>query len=363
MVWAVRWLGVMTVVCFFSREARAESIERFAVSAEGTLFEIESLTLLRGDFSSEEDVDFSSTTIGVLGGGFGVGLGYGVGPNVLLGAQFSVVKSTVKLGLPGSEDAGVSGFSLSPRIEYVFSEDSAFRPFLMGRLGVRSQTNAGGDEDTTLTLYYGGVGIGAHAFATSSFSIDPLLSVNLNTGGYHRSEADEDIDAFGTSVSLTIAFTGWLGGAPGRSTGVSGDAFETATSANGRGASIRAREELEPNLLARNETLPEGHLISLKARPEVARTTVLVQIIEAAGPSELLNCNDIRIVAAGFEYTTRRVREPQRQVMGKEWRIVTEVSTASKALARCSSTKTLTSKFAASAGRSRSPTAAASGRS
>src|SRR5882724_6347517 len=161
------------VVC--ARTARAADLTgAVRLSLDGTLIGYNTLktTSKPSDASASSGITVpestdnrSTTTLGMFGGGFGMGVDYATSNDLLLGVR---------------SQFGPNDLAFMPRLEIMFAGDSA-RPFLAVFVGVGSnsqtETDLQGEKtEVTATKYLAGASAGVHAFLTDNLSIDPMLT-------------------------------------------------------------------------------------------------------------------------------------------------------------------------------------------
>ncbi len=185
--------------------ARAEDVSQtFRLSAGGPLAGFEAQTIeieAAGGFASSS-VDAKSTDFGLLGAGFGVGLGYAFNDSALLGGR--VAFSNHSLDIDG-ETEKTSEFLMAPRFEFLVGQGDAI-PYFLLTTGYRSLE---GENMSGSGVVYG-AGFGIHGFPQSGISLDPEVmllgtSTTVEVGGV-------DAKASGYSVLFGITLSGWLGG-------------------------------------------------------------------------------------------------------------------------------------------------------
>ena len=172
---------------------------RVRLSLEGELFGYEKVSV--------DDSVSSSHVSGGLAPSLGVGIGGGVGNNVLLGARVGVATTSNSVG-GSSSSTSATQFTMLAIPEYVFDGDVA-RPFIGAAVGyslVNTDAGAG-----TVSSGFGllGASFGAHCFAADSVSIDPSASVFYEGGSV--SSGDTSHGASGFAVILGVALSGWFG--------------------------------------------------------------------------------------------------------------------------------------------------------
>lgn len=207
---------------------------RTRLSLSGEVVGLESRTASGGPTAGG-----TSTTVGLglPGSSQGVGVGYGVAEDFLLGARLQL--SSRSMAVEGL-DAPVSSTTvgLHARPELLFGEGSA-RPFLGLDLGYTStvaSSGAGARQRSSGAAL--GATLGVHLFATDSFSIDPSATVAYVTGSERF--AGVGVDTSGPAVSVGLALSGWLGSARARAREAEAPSSEDAASSPppGRAASV-----------------------------------------------------------------------------------------------------------------------------
>jgi hypothetical protein len=175
----------------------------------------------------EPSLTTTQTSYGFPGAGSGFGVGFGLSDHWVLGAQ--LLFSGSKTSVAGSS-ADASTIEFLPRLEYAFG-NSKVRPFFAAVAGIghtsekSSRTEGLGAAnyviltESSSTTYLLGGSVGAHAFLSDSFSIDPaftLLGVfGSQTSNSSSGSADsvrETDSLSGYQVMFSIGLSGWLGG-------------------------------------------------------------------------------------------------------------------------------------------------------
>jgi hypothetical protein len=199
----------------FSANAFADPIEgAFRVSLDTTVFEYLNVSLEQsspqpgppGTKSPAGDLSSSQTTFGILGSNVGIGLAGAVTENIMLAGRLSAGKTDTEVL---SQQASATAVTLMPSIEFLFGTDDPFRPFVALNGGYRTATSSpGGGTDTTAEAFLIGGGVGMHAFAARSFSIDPGINVFYTTGSVETGSFK--FDSSGVQVWVNIGISGWI---------------------------------------------------------------------------------------------------------------------------------------------------------
>jgi hypothetical protein len=186
------------------RTLHAQSSEnRVQLSLDANLIAYDSSTLS----SSGTSASLSDTTWGPGASGLGLGLGYGLSENWLIGLRLLGSSSTSSLYAPGSTDTKITSYSILPRLEYVFALQP-IHPYFGATLGLRGTSSPGAGSSTSASDFvFGGVA-GVRAFATSSFSIDPSITLLGSTG--KEDTGATSFDRSGFTFLLGVAFSGWI---------------------------------------------------------------------------------------------------------------------------------------------------------
>ena len=206
--------------------------ESLQLSLQGSLLDYQKQTataeMPAGSSANPAEQKSSSTSFGLLGSGFGVGIGYAWGP-VLLGARAQFASTKVSPAGGGEEQA--STIALVPRLEYQFDQGWA-RSFIAALFAVQhssssrgsANTNAGFQQIENSSTRFGmGAAFGIHAFLNQAVSLDPELSVLYAEGsgtakgsGGSSTPVSQDYSLSNIRVLLTLGLSGWIdtGGAP-----------------------------------------------------------------------------------------------------------------------------------------------------
>jgi hypothetical protein len=216
-----------------AEQAVPQSGEREALqlSLQGSLLDYQKQTVSpdKGPDSTAqpEDLESNSTSFGLLGSGFGVGVGY-AWDQLLLGARAQLTSATVSRA--GGSEQQSSAVALLPRLEYMFNLSSA-RPFMAGLVGVEHVSNSQGvdsggvtgkvvDSSTRFSI---GAAFGIHAFLNRAVSLDPEFTVlygggsgTVKASGEAFEPSSQDYSLSAIRVLLTLGLSGWIdtGGRP-----------------------------------------------------------------------------------------------------------------------------------------------------
>jgi len=318
-------VGWVALVCWAlgARAAKAESVERGALSLDGALLVTEKLTLTPTDTASNIDsIDESNTRWGVLNGGFGFGAAYGVSDNVLIAAQLLLASQTFesKTEVDGTfagtntSSTDLSTIALTPRLEYVFANASSVRPFIAGLLDIRATKVSSGEAETSRSTYGFGGGFGLHAFVSPNFSIDPLLSLQIQSGSQDISGGDgvatQEMDLTGTLIALTVSLSGWFGDSPAEES--DDPPPRPAWRAPAGEPSREAEDSSEAELaglapVKATQILPGNHAVTLKGRPEALPSSVMVRLAESPDSRLLQGCADVKLVIGNRFYRVQHL--------------------------------------------------------
>jgi Outer membrane protein beta-barrel domain len=195
-------------------------------SLDGSLLSYQKQKFTPTDAPGVLTTSSSSTTYGLLGSGFGIGLGYGLTDSLLVGTQLQLASTKES----SSGDTTLTQVQFLPRLEYLF-EGSDARPYVAAILGVGHQSTSipipGGDPVTLSgSQFLFGGSFGVHAFLSDTLSIDPALTFLGASGSQTTTEpgiafdgaftpsATEHDSVSGYQIVLSIGLSGWLGGAP-----------------------------------------------------------------------------------------------------------------------------------------------------
>jgi len=268
----------------------------------------------------------SSTTLGVLNSGLGIGFGYSATNNLLVG---------VRTQFEGD------GVAFLPRLEIIFDGDRA-RPFLAGMVGVASASQTteaptGEKDETSATKYLAGASLGVHAFLTDTVSIDPMLTLegfsgsgtskhtagNLSTDDM---DSSTDVSVSGVSVLFTVGFSAWLGGhasapsvlAPVTGAAAADGAGEADDEADDSPAGAMA-EQADPNWVEID--LPKQRRLYLQKTQHPERRSASVRFAEPRAQWALVGCAQISVPDGGgpqeLHETGRVENGEQHSVSGK----------------------------------------------
>ncbi|HEX3852670.1 MAG TPA: outer membrane beta-barrel protein [Polyangiaceae bacterium] len=186
------------------RHLHAQSSEnRVQLSLDANLAAYDNLKLS----SSGTTASSSDTTWGPGSSGLGFGFGYGLSENWLIGLRLLGSSTTSSLNTPGSTDTKFTSYSILPRVEYMFALQPV-HPYFGATLGLRGTSSSGAGSNTSANDFvFGGVA-GVRAFATSSFSIDPSITLLGATG--KEDVGAQSFDRSGLTLLLGVAFSGWI---------------------------------------------------------------------------------------------------------------------------------------------------------
>jgi hypothetical protein len=171
----------------------------------------------------------SSTTLGLLGSGFGVGFDYGILDNLLVGAQLQL--TSTKENQAGSDTTGTQ-VQFLPHLEYLF-DGTDVRPYVAAILGAgydSTKIPVAGFEPATVsgTEFLFGASFGLHAFLSDRLSVDPAVTFLgasgsqtsttpvISVDGTSSSDVSRHDSVGGYQILLSVGLSAWLGGAPAR---------------------------------------------------------------------------------------------------------------------------------------------------
>jgi hypothetical protein len=213
------------VVTFLStgsvRVAAAEPIDgRVRLGLEGGLIEYHTSTITYAANPStgapSRESDIHSTTVGLGSIPFGPVIAYGLSENVMLGARLEIVNRSRRVDDQEANDT--LGAALYGTLAYV-GGTGALRPFVGPLLGFEIDDGAGPSSEFYEQHFVFGIQAGLHAFATTSFSIDPSVVLGYMLGSGHGSTinlstagSSYEYDFNGFIVGFRVALSGWLGG-------------------------------------------------------------------------------------------------------------------------------------------------------
>jgi hypothetical protein len=252
----------------------------------------------------------SSTAYGLLGSGFGVGIGY-VWDDVLLGARAQF--STLTQSPSGGGDIQTTSIAFLPRVEYLF-DTGPKRLYLAGLLSVEhasasatttvtggssfpaSTTNKVEDSSTRFGI---GAAFGAHVFLNQSVSIDPEISVLPSWGSatLKTSSGDESVSRDSSLSALRVMFSvglsGWLDTAGAPTPPPARDAQAVASVA--AAPIVSTEPEVKP--LSADIHLPNHRRLYLQVLKDPAQPWVLVRLTEPRNGAALRKCDDVSITS------------------------------------------------------------------
>ena len=288
---------------------RKGSREAVQLSLQGSLLDYQKLTVAP-DQSPEssmqpEEQKASSTSYGLLGSGFGVGVGY-AWDQLLLGARAQLTTTTVSRA--GGREAQASTVALLPRLEYMFDGGST-RPFIAALVGVEhgsssqsvdSSEGSGKVEDSS-TRFGLGAAFGIHAFLNQAVSLDPEFSVlygegsgTVKTSGDGFASLSQDYSLSVIRVLLTVGLSGWIdtGGAPPPLP----PRYETPpTAAPPAVAAPVVIDEPEAKPVSADIRLPNYRRLYLQVFKDAAQPAVLLRLTEPRNSFALRACDNVAI--------------------------------------------------------------------
>jgi hypothetical protein len=198
--------GAALTGIFLAAPCRAESVEgRVRLGFEGGVVGYQSVTA-KGD---GVDASMSDASFSLASTSFGPGVSYGIDDTWMIGARASFITRTMSWQNDVVPEATSSGLGLYVSAEYLLGEGSV-RPFVGPLAGIESTSASSGGAKASASNLLLGVQGGLHAFATSSFSIDPSVLLAYTTGS--TGPEDHSLDVSGFTIGLRLAMSGWLGG-------------------------------------------------------------------------------------------------------------------------------------------------------
>jgi hypothetical protein len=197
-------LATGLALLLLATHANAQEIDgAFRLALDTDVLGFDSVTLSDGSNS----VTTSGTALGLPGPSVGVGLGYGVSSNVLLGARLLASSTHNKVGDIATD---MTGLELLSQLEYLFP-GQAVRPCVSANLGYKA-TGVSGSADTSSATFLVGPAVGLHGFVGPALSLDAGVTALFQKGTFKTGAAK--FDSSGYSVLLTVAIAGWFGGSP-----------------------------------------------------------------------------------------------------------------------------------------------------
>lgn len=143
--------------------------------------------------------------------------GYGITPNILLGALVQLASASEKLEANGgSASVSSMSFTFAPKLDYQFSPTSRVNPFLGAALSITLNNKRFGPSADSQTLFGGAVRAGVRFFVLDQLSIDPILSLGYRTGsGTQKTDAVPAAIEFKNSLSnflfaLSLGVSLWI---------------------------------------------------------------------------------------------------------------------------------------------------------
>ncbi len=249
----------------------------------------------------------SSTTFGLLGTGFGVGLGYGLTNDVLLGVQLELT-STQASSAAGSSTNTTLQFL--PRLEYVF-EGADARPYLAAIIGVGHSSVAlpGGAGSASGTQYLFGGSFGVHAFLSDTLSIDPALTF-LGESGSETDTAtalslvdgsvastSQQGSTSGYAIVFSIGLSAWLGGAGPQAAPVGPDAKGAPDAESAAPvAAAPAAPPPDPDALTASISLPNHRELFVQVASDPSLPSVVAQVYVPEEDAALADCKKLRVM-------------------------------------------------------------------
>jgi hypothetical protein len=197
----MRAIVTLWAALLWTTPGRAQQIDQaLRLSLESNV-----LTHDKSAMSTDPDGTTGSRTLFGLGAaGLGVGVGYAVSENVVLGGRVLAVVGENKVANTHAEE---SSLRVLPYAEYAFDLGLG-RPFLALNAGYSGGSAGSAALETSTSTWLIGPSAGAHVFAGPSFSLDIGLQALLQKG---TSKAqDVSVSTSGYSVGLTVGISGWL---------------------------------------------------------------------------------------------------------------------------------------------------------
>jgi hypothetical protein len=328
-------LRFCAVVVAAAAPVHAQHVDgRFRLGLEGAVLETETVKISSDRVFSDptnparsvDEVEITSTNAGLPSSTLGVVAGYGLSDSFVLGARLLWSTQSREADFPGSQAQEARVFGVLPHLEYVFSPGSSFRPYLVGLFGLRSGESSLGDTTVaSFSQWRIGAGVGAHAFAAESFSIDPMLAFY----GVSAREVvgDVEFEGFGSAITLSIGLSGWLGGGPVPSrAAVAAPARSAAPQPRATGAPEQAPELESESQVPESDRvvvrqgivgvrvgLPDRAEVRLVGNPAKSGTTAVVHLV-AYDKAGLDGCRSLRLVSDDVAHELRDVRYSDRAI-------------------------------------------------
>lgn len=275
--------------------------------------------LFAGEFSAFEgpagaEFDTTNTNAGLYAGSFGLGLGYALGKNAVIGTR--LIHGTNKFNSEGDTlpEASITRFSLLPYAEYVATASSTIQPFVAGTIGFQIGSNDTSGVESTTSAFLFGLSAGLHLFATDTFSVDPHFSYYRASGT--ASAGTQDVDYGANVFLLGFSLSGWIGGGADVKSADSEttEAPEPEVAAVSHEASVpepssspppvRLELKEEGELLTGAVTLDSGQL-TLLGRPTLDAENIAVRVTVRG--DELKNCRAGTLIAGDQRFELRNV--------------------------------------------------------
>jgi len=257
--------------------------------------------------SSTGNEKSSIVNYGLVGSGYGLGVGY-AWDRLLLGARVEIVNN-VRVPYGGGEVQALT-IAFVPRFEYIF-KSGRLQPYIAGLLPIEHSSGsstsyaAGLGSDTTAvdvssTRFGIGPALGMHAFLTSSFSLDPEISVVPSWGPGSSTIHGGGVDSPGAytvsavRVLLSLSLSGWIdtGGAP-----TPPPPREQSSEYPPVAMDLLEGDEPRKKPLSADIHLPNHRRLYIQVLKVPEYPTVLVRLSEPRNSAELLKCNDVSIAS------------------------------------------------------------------
>lgn len=158
---------------------------------------------------SATETEQTTTRFGLLDSA-GLGVGYGVSENFVIGCWLAI--SHTSESQEGQDDVTEFKLAFTPAVEYLFSTRGMVKPYIQLGLGVGTASESIGPLDMNETDFIPTIAVGARAFTSDNFSIDPSFGFGyvLGSGSMDVAGGSIDFDGQGFALALGIEVSGWM---------------------------------------------------------------------------------------------------------------------------------------------------------
>ena len=275
-----------------------ESGEQVKISLLTTLLAYE-----RSGLSSDDGhVSVRDTAIGPGAAGTGLSIALKPSDNYLLGVDLLGSTERVTDDRAGSADAKRTAYAVLPRLEYLTAPGESLAPYLGAFVGVRgSSTSNGPGTSASFLEFVAGGDVGMRWFAAGNSSIDPNISLSASAGKEHL--ASSDLDRSSVTLSIGLAFSGWLSTETASRPGVAAIKAQAPAST--------PRIDIDDDGAMRSEiVLNEHQRVRLVGRPILDANVVLATFIDTERANTLPECGTVQVVIDGARHTVEPAPRP-----------------------------------------------------